>query len=65
MPEGLLLDEEGVLSSLGGGREHLESVRDKEGGATLGGAALVVTGSVVLAYRSRRPAAAPGRTEKG
>ena len=55
-PEGLLVDMEGVLSSSGGGREHLELVRDKGEGATLGGTALGVTGSVILAYSNGRPA---------
>ena len=54
-----------MLSSAGGGRERLELVRDRGGGAALGGAALGVTESVVLAHSSGRPAGAPGRAEKG
>ena len=64
-PEGLLVDAEGVLSSLGGGRECLELACDSGGGAMSVGRALGVAGSVVLAQRRGIAPGPPGRTENG
>ena len=63
-PEDLLLDEEGIPASSGGGSDRLESVRDKAGGAMVDGAALGVVRSEVLAHRSGIRPEDPGCAEK-
>ena len=60
-----MLDEEGVSASSGGGRDRLESVLDKGGGAMAEVAALRVVGSEVLAHRRGIEPEGPGWAEKG
>ena len=59
------MDVEGVSASSGGGRDRLESVLDRGGGAIVEVTALGVMGSEVLAHRRGIGPEGPGWAEKG